>query len=197
MADAVTTIGVISTSVLAALGIFQSYQKIVGKLKNLVSWKVVEDGVEHLLTQMRRDNYYPDAILPMGRGGSVIAGLMSNKFYADKNIPIFMIDRDIRHNDNTRVAVLKSEIADLARAPRKILLVSGINASGTTIEAYKRWAAAKGAQDVKTATLVESHTAKSLAEYCYKRRAVNPNKLKMPWYEKGIIDWQPPKFRDR
>ncbi|MHC4439657.1 MAG: hypothetical protein ACYS3S_20050, partial [Planctomycetota bacterium] len=69
MTDPKEIVCMISTTILAVLGIVQSYHGIKNRVKNLVSWRAVEKGTANLLTQMRKDQYFPDAIIAMGRGG--------------------------------------------------------------------------------------------------------------------------------
>lgn len=194
MGDITNIIGIISTTIVAILGVFQSYQVIKSRAKNLVSWRSVEKGIENLLSQMRKDQYFPDAIFPMGRGGAVVAGLMSNKFYKEKNIPIFMVDRDIIHDHRSRKAEIKTDILDMISPPKSILLIGGVNASGATFEKYSNWLQSKGVEKIRVCVLVESLASKFQADYCYRKIALNPTELKMPWYKGGIIDWQPPSY---
>jgi hypoxanthine-guanine phosphoribosyltransferase len=130
----------------------------------------------------------------MGRGGAVLAGLMSNKFYKEKNIPIFMVDRDIIHGHRTRNTEIKTDILDLVTPPKSVLLIGGVNASGGTFEKYSSWLNTKGVEKIRVCVLVESKTSKFQADYCDQKIAMDPTELKMPWYKGGIIDWQPPSY---
>ncbi|MFH1567546.1 MAG: hypothetical protein ABIL09_06040 [Gemmatimonadota bacterium] len=81
---------------------------------------------------------------------------------------------------------------DIKTAPASVLLVAGVNASGSTIEEYSNWLGNHGARGVRSCILVESSTSKCQAHHCYKRKPIDLKALKMPWYEGAIIDWQPP-----
>lgn len=194
MTNFTTIVGVISTTIVAILGIIRAFKAIDKKSKKIVSWKFVEKGIENLLSKMRKDNYYPEAIFSIGRGGAVISGLISNKFYREKKIPIFMVDRDIIHSSHTRKVVIRKDILDIKKSPNNILLVSGINASGSTYEKYFSWLNSKGVTNIRSCVLVESIVSKNRADYVYERTELDPTKLNMPWYKGGIIDWQPPSY---
>ena len=79
---------------------------------------------------------------------------------------------------------------DINVAPASVLLVAGVNASGSTIEEYSKWLESSGVNSIRSCVLVESVTSKNHADYCYKREPIDPGTLKMPWYKGGIIDWE-------
>jgi hypoxanthine phosphoribosyltransferase len=187
-------IGVVSTAILAIIAIAQGYQTVRDRAKNIVSWRTVEKGIQSVLQQMNKDHYHPDAIFAMGRGGAVMAGLMSNKFFNERNIPIFMIDRDMHHGNSCRSIEIRTDVIDVREAPESVLLVAGVNASGLSFEEYSKWLKSKGVKSIRSSVLVESATSKFQVDYYYKREPVDPENLKMPWYQGGIIDWKPPQY---
>jgi hypoxanthine phosphoribosyltransferase len=163
---------------------------------NRVSWRQVEKGVKRLLEDMKNNQFIPGSIMAMGRGGAVMAGLMSNKFYLHKSVPVFMVDRNYKHSEENSQPEINCNMVNLSQLPEPVLLVGGINASGRSIIEYKKWLKEVGVQKVRTAVLVESTMAKPRADYYFRRNPVDPRKLKMPWYKGGIIDWVPPKARN-
>ncbi|MCP4603337.1 MAG: hypothetical protein GY847_22940 [Proteobacteria bacterium] len=192
MSNLLDVIGIFSTTILAALGMWQSYQGIKARVNNLVSWRAVEKGANSLLTQMRGDKYIPDAIFAAGRGGAVLGGLISNKFYRHSPIPIFMVDRIYHRERKDPTPEILTNVLGIVDTPRSILLAVGINATGKTIQTYEDWLRSNGAEEVRVAVLVDSVTSARKPNYSYRCQVIDPQKLKMPWYTGGIIDWLPP-----
>lgn len=183
------SVGIVSTSILATASVLQGAMYIKSKSNNCVSWRVVEKGVKKVLKDISDDAFVPDCIFPMGRGGCVIAGMISNKFRANANIPIYMVDRSLSTQNNVRDILIKDGFVKLIGTPGKVLLVGGINASGGSLSKYQKWLAESGASEVRSAVLFTGHTSTVQPKYFYKKVAIEPKKLKLPWYGKGLIDW--------
>ena len=173
----------------AALAIWQFGREVVDWLDYRVTWGEVEKAVDHLVDQIQRNEYAPDGMFAMGRGGAVMAGLMSGRIVRGKNVPIYMVDREMKYIGPNRTAVIHKDVLELKDAPRSVLLLAGVNASGGTLSEYRQWLAEKGVKEIKSCVIVESLTAKSRASFYYKRYAIDPRRLKMPWYHEGRKDW--------
>ena len=182
-------IGIVSTTVVAILGIQQAYTSVRARMKNLMSWRTVEKGISELVSQMRRDSYMPDMILAMGRGGAIMAGLLSSRFYRHRAVPVFLVDREYDHLGKERIPRIRTDIMDFVTCPRSVLLIAGVNAGGGTLEVYTKWVTDAGAGDVRSAVLVDGVTSRRSADYSYKREAIDPESIKMPWYKDAVIDW--------
>jgi hypothetical protein len=97
-------------------------------------------------------------------------------------------------NDRTRNTEIKTDTIDIITPPKSVLLLSGVNARGGTIEKHSNWLHSKGVENIRVCVLVESMTSKFQTDYCDQKIALDPKELKMPWYKGGIIDWQPPSY---
>ena len=182
-------VGVASSSVLAVISAAQAYSVVKQKVNNRVSWRVINRGLKKILGDMRRDSYIPDCIFAMGRGGCVIAGMISNKFYRDRNVPIYMIDRSFMYSKNTKSAQLCDEFINVTKSPGSVLLVAGINASGETLNKYREWFQEHGATEIRTAVLYSNIVARVSPDYYYKKVSIDPKLFKLPWYGDGAVDW--------
>lgn len=189
---------IILTATLACFGTVELIRKFIkasNKYRNnKYTWNNVESGVKKMLSLMKGDNYIPDAIICNGRGGAVIGALMSNKFYHDHNVPLFMMDRLHKNKDGRKIVELLIKKIEFVNFPKKVLVVSGVSSSGVTLEKYCMYMKDMGVSEIKTAVFVSSNYSKEYPEYCYKRIKIDPELLQMPWYKGGIIDWVPQTF---
>ena len=115
--------------------------------KEYYSWKTVEDTVNQLIVQMYKDNWKPDYIVGLTRGGLPIATWMSNK----TGIPMYALHVQLRdgNSDDSETNCWMSEDAygyddndyyDPAMGHNKtnvdtrknILIVDDINDTGAT-----------------------------------------------------------------
>lgn len=182
----VTLLTIVGAITSVAVGVVQ----VRNLLQHRMPWRVIDRAIDQLAEQMVEQSFAPDAIFAMGRGGAVMAGLLSSRLGSTQsNVPIYMIDRDIKLTPDGREARILEGIVDLVQSPKKVLLVAGVNASGGTLIAYTAWLKNSGAQEVKSCVIAESLTSRKNASFVYRKYGMDPKKLKMPWYKKGLKDW--------
>ena len=117
--------------------------------KHYYTWQDVEDMVSNLITKMYQDEWKPDYILGVTRGGLIPATMLSNK----TDIPMYTLDvrlRDIENLENRDEDPISDRIiydmhgyngiADWGtpdhsfHAKKNILIVDDINDSGATFK---------------------------------------------------------------
>ncbi len=114
------------------------------KLKEKISWKVVEKGVLELKENLIQDNYYPSVIVGIGRGGAVISSLLSGTL---GNVPIIVIDRIYKWENHMRSDGISEEIK--ITNIDKVLLVAGELHSGNTAKKYTEYFEQMGAKEIR------------------------------------------------
>ena len=126
--------------------------------KLYVSWNDVDNMVDDLVNQMFADNWKPDYIVGITRGGLTPAIMMSHK------TGIKMYTLDVRLRDGGTDSNLESNLwmAEDARLGKKILIVDDINDTGETIGWIKDdWQS----DNMKFAMLIENEASKVSSDY--------------------------------
>jgi hypoxanthine phosphoribosyltransferase len=95
------------------------------------SWQQVEGACLHLARQISLDNWKPDYIVGITRGGAIPAVLLSQ--YMD--VPMKPLHVSLRDNKDT---VSDCSMAEDAFEGKKILIVDDINDQGNTIAWIKK-----------------------------------------------------------
>jgi len=95
--------------------------------KRYVTWNQIEEYVNHILFAMYKDNWKPDYIVGLARGGLVPAVLLSHKI----DVPMKPLKVSLRDHidDNNH----DWTIAEDAQAGAKILVIDDINDTGATL----------------------------------------------------------------
>jgi hypoxanthine phosphoribosyltransferase len=141
------------------LGIFSSIfglgftiREIARKRAGKLSWTQIERGIADLTNIITNKNFDPDMIIGVGKGGSIIAGMLSTKLGYK---PVFHVDRQVnfRQNDGQPegVKIISSEIPI---TNKKVLLVNGESYSGWTIGEVKKILLEKNPQTIMTAAII-------------------------------------------
>ena len=126
--------------------------------KLYISWNDVDNMVDDLVNQMFADNWKPDYIVGITRGGLTPAIMMSHK------TGIKMYTLDVRLRDGGTDSNLESNLwmAEDARLGKKILIVDDINDTGETIGWIKDdWQS----DNMKFAMLIENEASKVSSDY--------------------------------
>jgi hypoxanthine phosphoribosyltransferase len=97
--------------------------------KHIYDWTDVERMVTHIITEMYNDNYRPDYIVGLTRGGLVPAIMMSNR----TGIPMYTLDVRLRDRDGLQIKTESNEwMPTDAFNGKNILIIDDINDSGAT-----------------------------------------------------------------
>lgn len=91
--------------------------------KTYVTWNEIHDQVQSIAQQLAVDNWKPEVIVGIARGGLHPALLLSNYF----NVPMETIRCQLRDGDGTLTAT------GIIPADKKILIVDDINDTGATL----------------------------------------------------------------
>lgn len=141
-----------------------------------LSWSDIEDYCAVIYTDMTVDNYYPECIIGLLRGGIVPARIFSDYFHI--LLDFFALDVKLYDGVNKRKEkpIIGPFTLPFIRG-KKILIVDDIYDSGKTMNAVLEYL--KG-EDIKTATLMWKETAKGKPNY-YAEVAKDKEWVIFPW----------------
>ena len=116
--------------------------------KHYYSWQDIENMCINIVKQMYKDNFYPDYILGLTRGGNIPASIISNMM----DIPCEAMKVSFRNDDRVDSNHWLSNLS----VDKKILIVDDINDSGATFKwIWEDWKLDDITPKVKLAVLTE------------------------------------------
>ena len=117
----------------------------------IVSWDQSYQMTFYLFEKMAEDNYYPDIIVGIARGGWIPARLLAD-FYSNRrtaNIKIEFYNNTSRTSDNPIITQKISENVE----EKLVLIVDDVADSGKSLMAAIEHIKEMGAKEIRTATL--------------------------------------------
>ena len=149
--------------------------------KHYYSWQDIEDMCTNIVKQMYADNWRPDYIVGLTRGGNIPATILSNML----DIPCEAMKVSFRNDDRVDENFWLSELA----MEKNILIVDDINDTGATFEwIWNDWKLENILHKVQFATLTEN-LASTFGHVSYHVHEVNKTEedvwLVYPWENVG------------
>jgi uncharacterized protein len=158
--------------------------------KTFVSWSDVEKHTQEILRQLTRDNWRPDYVVGLTRGGLVPANLISQ--YLDIPMETLKVSlRDDNSQPESNLWMAEDAFGDPEHDPmcagdgrKNILIVDDINDSGATLNWIKKdWQSSCFAKDprwkeiwgnnVRVAVLFDNEVSKSKLDIDYSSVTIN------------------------
>ena len=105
--------------------------------KVTVTWQEVEGMCQNILRQIQHDNWRPDYVVGLTRGGLVPANLISQYL----NIPMETLQVRLRDGDEKQCESnlwMSEDAYGYLDTPKQILIVDDINDTGATLNWIKR-----------------------------------------------------------
>lgn len=148
--------------------------------KRYVGWPHIDDYVNRVSFEMYKDNFRPDYIVGLARGGLIPAVLMSHRL----DIPMKALKVSLR--DHTDDNDHNWTMAEDAQAGAKILVLDDINDTGATLNwIVNDWKLSETQDNVKFAVLFDNLSSGFCREidYCAKEinKAEDNEWIVFPW----------------
>ena len=155
--------------------------------KHYYSWQDIEAMCTNIVKKMYKDNFTPDYILGITRGGNIPATIISNML----DIPCEAMKISFRNDDKQEDHWLSKLVSTPAPTgmEKKILIVDDINDTGRTFKyIWNDWGLSQKNHKVKFATLTDNLGSK-FEEVRYSVHEVNKTEedvwLVYPWENVG------------
>ena len=136
-------------------------------------------AVRDLPDQLAADDWRPDFIIGVGRGGLVPAVFLSHA----SRLPTLSVDYSSQVKDFAEEPLIK--LAARTRAGERLLFLDDINDSGRTITHLRTALAAAGATPgaIRFATLIDNENSAERVDYCHRviDRRVTKDWFVFPW----------------
>nr|WP_319473698.1 phosphoribosyltransferase family protein [uncultured Sphaerochaeta sp.] len=154
------------------------------------SWKDFDRQVKSIIRQMRKDGFYPDIIVSIGRGGAIVGATISGNLHHcerkapkdSENITILGCDRVYEWKNGQRIEVGNAMVDFSPITGKKVLVVASDVMTGGTMKRFLEQLREVNPSVIRTSCLVKGVTASFSPDYVGK---VIPGDFKMPWMYKG------------
>ena len=159
--------------------------------KQLVTWRDVEHQVQEILRQMQKDQWIPDYVVGLTRGGLAPANMISQ--YLD--IPMHTLKVNLRDHADTESNTWMPK--DAFNHTKEILIVDDINDTGATLNWIKQdwqssclpndpmWINGIWNNNVRVAVLYDNESSKSELTIDYSAVTINKAEedvwIDFPW----------------
>lgn len=150
----------VGLAVLSALASAVTLYLFLERLKDRrqFGWKHVERLVKKLLSDIQRQDYKPDIVLGVGRGGAILAGMLAGNL---GHLPLAVVDTVLDRSSSINTATVRFPECCPSLRDKEILLVVGELYSGEDLRAGMEFAKERLPRGIKTASLL-THPAASV-----------------------------------
>jgi len=114
-------------------------------------WKQVTKLVRDMLTDMRTRGYTPDLVLGVGRGGSILAGMLAGNM---GHLPLAVLDTVLEHPHGVSHVEFRFPDCCPALRDKNVLIVVGELYSGEDLRHAIEFVQRRHPREIKTASLL-------------------------------------------
>jgi uncharacterized protein len=148
--------------------------KVVQERQGRFGWRRVTTGVRELIGKIQQANYQPDLVVGLGRGGFVVAGMLSGNLGI---VTLAGLDRRYIWRDKHRQVKIV-DLGPINVVGRNVLLVVAEPWTGETLRKGFEYLMERGAKQVKTAALFKAEICNFIPDfYAYDVKHVT----RLPW----------------
>jgi hypoxanthine phosphoribosyltransferase len=161
------------TAVASAVSIYLFAEEI--RSRRRFGWKQVEKLVKAMLHEMQARSYKPELVLGIGRGGSILAGMLAGNL---GHLPMAVLDTVLDHPDGVSQVEFRFPDCCPPIKGKRVLLVVGELYSGEDLRHAIDYARRRHPAEIKTASLL-THPAASVRPDFVGMESSKP--LTAPW----------------
>jgi uncharacterized protein len=160
-------------AVASAVSIYLFAEEI--RSRRRFGWKQVATLVREMLAEMQAQSYKPDLVLGVGRGGSILAGMLAGNL---GHLPLAVLDTVLDHPNGISQVTFRFPDCCPALRDKKVLVVVGELYSGEDLRHAIQFAQRRHPLEIKTASLL-THPATSVRPDFVGLESAKP--LSAPW----------------
>jgi hypoxanthine phosphoribosyltransferase len=138
-------------------------------------WKQVASLVKAMVDEMRVRGYAPDLVLGVGRGGSILAGMLAGNL---GHLPLAVLDTVLEHPDGISRVRIRFPDCCPSLKDKNVLIVVGELYSGEDMRHAIDFVRRRHPREIKTASLL-THPAASVRPDFIGFQSAKP--LSAPW----------------
>src|SRR5579871_5099523 len=146
-------------------------------------WTELEEGSRALARAVRADEYRPDIVLGIARGGLLVAGALSYALGV-KNTFMLNVEFYTGVDERLEMPMLLPPVPDLVDfAEQRVLIADDVADTGATLLLVKEFCAAQVAE-VRCAVLYEKARSAVRCEYVWRR---SDSWIEFPWSARSQV----------
>jgi hypothetical protein len=170
MLEGILAASTILGGVVAALEVWKVVQERQGRF----GWHRVTAAVKRLIVKIQQANFQPDLVVGLGRGGFVVAGMLSGNLGI---VTLAGLDRRyLWEGQHRQVKIV--DLGSLNVTGKKILLIVAEPYTGETLRKGYEYLQERGAKQIKTAALFKADLCNFVPDfYAYDVKHVT----RLPW----------------
>jgi hypoxanthine phosphoribosyltransferase len=146
---AITVIGVVGS----VLAVYQFAEE--RRRRRRFGWRDVDKLVLRLLKTLEHDEFDPDLVLGVGRGGAIVAGMLAGNL---GQLPLVCIDTESKRDRGRKQCVIRFPSAVPVLRDKRVLIVVGELYSGEDMRTAMDFVVRRKPESFKTLSLL-SHPA--------------------------------------
>ena len=164
--------------------------------KIILSWQDIENQTQEIIRQITLDNWRPDYVVGLTRGGLIPANLISQYFECPMETLKVSL-RDDTADPESNLWMAEDAFGDNENGGKNILIVDDINDSGATLNWIcqdwqssclpndERWISDIWGKNVRVAVLYDNESSKSKLDINYTSVTINKAEedcwIEFPW----------------
>ena len=158
--EIIEIIGILISIIGSLVSLWIFYQKIRPIRK--VSWKSAQKAAKDIADRVVIDNFSPDLIVGIGRGGAIMAAMISGCL---GHRPIFVIDRKYTWQKGRRIDDMLFKFHLPSALYKNVLLIAGETHTGNTMRLYYNYLKDIGAKEIRRASFYYQEGSTETVEY--------------------------------
>lgn len=156
--------------------------KVQAYFYNKITWNKVNRAVENIILEINSENYNPDVIISIGRGGVILGSLLSANLKIEFTSMIYWDVIYEWEKDKRKNKLITNNLNQIKE--KKILICVGNIFSGNSISEFLSEINSIEAQEIKIASITKSELCKTRVDFY--GFLLNKRKV-MPWiYNKKV-----------
>lgn len=142
------------------IGLLELWKLIQGR-RGRFGWRSIVSGTKQIIKKIQKENYRPDIIVGLGRGGFILAGMLSGNLGI---VPLGGLDRKYIWDGKHRKTIVHDS-GQICVTGKKVLLVVAEPYTGETLRKGYEYLKGRCAREIRTAALFKAETCTFVPDF--------------------------------